>query len=165
MHVRVLAARAARGLRFVVPPKGGSRECRMRAAPAVSCANWKKKRTRAYRFSGGNPTFPAQWLYGLCRALPGDEFVLPPSLRELAAKVEPGRALSPSQSLTPATGAGTTRFCRTQQRRSSCADQSLTAFAALQSLSRATPSHPPQPAPTYRDDAYAPLQEAGWREF
>ena len=32
-----------------------------------------------------------------------------------------------SASLTPATGARTTRFCRTQQRRSSCADRSLTA--------------------------------------
>jgi hypothetical protein len=40
----------------------------------------KEKRTRAYRFSGGNPAFPAQWFYGLCRALPGDEFVLSPSL-------------------------------------------------------------------------------------
>src|SRR5271154_6026791 len=39
----------------------------------------KQKRTRAYRFSGGNPTFPAQWFYGLFRALPGDEFVLSPS--------------------------------------------------------------------------------------
>src|SRR6266545_1046342 len=39
----------------------------------------EKMRTRAYRFSGGNPTFPAQWLYGLYRALPGDEFVLSPS--------------------------------------------------------------------------------------
>ena len=26
-----------------------------------------------------SPAFPAQWPYGLCRALPGDEFVLPPS--------------------------------------------------------------------------------------
>ena len=26
--------------------------------------------------SGGDPTFPAQWLYGLCRALPGDEFLV-----------------------------------------------------------------------------------------
>ncbi len=25
--------------------------------------------------SGEHPTFPAQWFYGLCRALPGDEFV------------------------------------------------------------------------------------------
>src|SRR4029077_12744566 len=39
----------------------------------------QKERTRAYRFSGGNPAFPARWLYGLCRALPGDEFVLSPS--------------------------------------------------------------------------------------
>jgi hypothetical protein len=57
-------------------PERGSRECRMHAAPAVSraiCA--KQMRTRAYRFSGGNPAFPAQWLYGLLRALPGDEFL------------------------------------------------------------------------------------------
>jgi hypothetical protein len=33
----------------------------------------KRKRTRAYRSSGGNPTFPAQWFYGLSRALPGDQ--------------------------------------------------------------------------------------------
>src|SRR5438034_7338438 len=47
----------------------------MRAAPAVSRAMGRRKRTRAYRFSGGNPAFPAQWLYGLLRALPGDEFL------------------------------------------------------------------------------------------
>jgi hypothetical protein len=117
-----------------------------RCTRGLVCNVHKKMRTRAYRFSGGNPTFPAQWLYGLCRALPGDEFVLPPSLRELAARVEPGWAPSPSQSLAPATGARTTRFCRTQRRRSSGADRPLTAFAALRSLSRATPSRPPQPA-------------------
>ena len=46
-------------------------------------------------------------------ALPGDEFVLPPSLtnRWLAW---PGWALQTSASLTPATGARTTRFCRPQ---------------------------------------------------
>src|SRR6266481_3620875 len=50
-------------------PRRGSRECRVRAAPAVSCAKLhKEKRTRAYRFSGDTPAFPAQWLYGLCRA-------------------------------------------------------------------------------------------------
>jgi hypothetical protein len=32
----------------------------------------QQMRTRAYRFSGGNPTFPAQWCYGLLRALLGD---------------------------------------------------------------------------------------------
>jgi len=33
----------ARGLRFVVPQTGGSRECRMRAASAVPCAKGRKK--------------------------------------------------------------------------------------------------------------------------
>ena len=51
----------------------GRRESRVRAAPAVSCARMhKEKRTRAYRFSGGNPAFPAQWFYGLFRDLPGE---------------------------------------------------------------------------------------------
>ena len=51
MHVCHLAARPARGLRFVVPRrKRGSKECRMRAAPAVSRAKGEnEKRTRAYR--------------------------------------------------------------------------------------------------------------------
>ena len=39
------------------------------------CNVHKKVRTRAYRYSRSTPAFPAQWLYGLCRALPGDEFL------------------------------------------------------------------------------------------
>ena len=59
----------------------GRREDRVRAAPAVSCCNVHKEvRTRAYRSSGEHPAFPAQWFDGLWRALPGDEFLLPPSL-------------------------------------------------------------------------------------
>jgi hypothetical protein len=59
---------------FIRPPKiRGRREDRVRAAPAVSCAvAHMKTRTRAYRFSGSIPAFPAQWLYGLLRALPGE---------------------------------------------------------------------------------------------
>jgi hypothetical protein len=30
--------------------------------------------------TGNRPAFPAQWFYGVLRALPGDEFVLSPSL-------------------------------------------------------------------------------------
>src|SRR5882724_8207122 len=36
--------------------------------PRSRVQNGKRKRTRAYRFSGGDPTFPAQWLYGFLRA-------------------------------------------------------------------------------------------------
>src|SRR5258708_18596951 len=42
----------------------------------------QRKRTRAYRFSGEHPAFPAQWFYGLLRALPGERAFLPPSLRK-----------------------------------------------------------------------------------
>jgi len=41
--------------------------------PRSRAQNCAKKRTRAYRFSGGSPAFPAQWFDGLCCALPGDQ--------------------------------------------------------------------------------------------
>jgi hypothetical protein len=52
----------------------------------------QKKRTRAYRFSGSSPAFPAQWFYALFRALPGDR---------LSCHRHSGRGLLPG-SLTPA---------------------------------------------------------------
>src|SRR6185369_1565399 len=51
----------------------GRREDRVLAAPAVPraiCA--RQDCTRAYRAAGNTPAFPAQWLYGLLRALPGE---------------------------------------------------------------------------------------------
>ena len=51
----------------------GRRECRMRAAPAVSCATCTKNMHMSIQGSGEHPTFPAQWLYGLWRALPGEQ--------------------------------------------------------------------------------------------
>ena len=74
MRVRILAARCVRGLRHLRP----SQEKRAQGKPGARCTRGlvckvhKRKRTRAYRFSGGNPAFPAQWFYGLLRALPGD---------------------------------------------------------------------------------------------
>ena len=38
----------------------------------VCCFRIGKRCTRAYRFGGSIPAFPAQWLYGLLRALPGE---------------------------------------------------------------------------------------------
>ena len=76
MCVRILAARYARVLRFVVPQEREQGMPDARCTRGLVCKTVQRKRTRAYRFSGGNPTFPAQWLYGLCRALPGDEFFL-----------------------------------------------------------------------------------------
>jgi hypothetical protein len=91
-----------------------------RCTRGLVCKVHKGKRTRAYRYSRSIPAFPAQWLYGLCRALPGDEFVLSPSLADQgwSSSVE---LTSPPRNLAPATGVETTRFCRTLWRRSSCA--------------------------------------------
>jgi hypothetical protein len=68
-----LAARFARGLlsNFLNPPDRGRRECRVHAAPAVSCAIGTKKCAHEHTGQRRHPTFPAQWLYGLYRALPG----------------------------------------------------------------------------------------------
>src|SRR6266516_2641088 len=43
------------------------------------CQTHSNRRTRAYRFSRNSPAFPAQWPYGLLRALPGERACLPPS--------------------------------------------------------------------------------------
>src|ERR1700760_3106662 len=53
-------------------------------------------------------------LNGLCHALPGDEFVLPPSSADSRCS-EARSGSCTSADLAPATGARTTWFCRTQQ--------------------------------------------------
>src|SRR5882757_7506189 len=76
----------------------------------------KQKRTRAYRFSGGNPAFPAQWFYGLFRALPGE----PSSFATVTSQISP-------QSLAAASGARTTRLRRPLESRLSVATFASTA--------------------------------------
>jgi hypothetical protein len=60
---------------FCRKPLALSKE-RAQGRPGARCTrglvcNVQKMRTRAYRSSGSIPAFPAQWLYGLFRALPG----------------------------------------------------------------------------------------------
>jgi hypothetical protein len=47
-----------------------------RCTRGLVCKMHKEMRTRAYRFSGGNPAFPARLFDGLCRALPGERIRL-----------------------------------------------------------------------------------------
>ena len=51
-----------------------------------------KGRTRAYRYRRNTPAFPAQWLYGLYRTLPGERLFC---LRRRARR-EPLRSLTPA---------------------------------------------------------------------
>jgi len=70
-HGIAFSRQACPRLGFRCPSKGGSRECRMRAAPAISCATAQKKAHTSIQGSRGNPTFPAQWLYGYIALTPG----------------------------------------------------------------------------------------------
>ena len=67
-----------------------------RCTRGLVCKSAQKKRTRAYRFSGGNPAFPAQWPYGLCRALPGESgFVVSVASRKSARNARSGFSAPP----------------------------------------------------------------------
>jgi hypothetical protein len=160
----------------------GRRESRVPSAPAVMRKNAHdgpqvRRNTRPSLRNGFN---------GLCRALPGDEFVLPPSLTD-ERSIEARSGLTISISLTPATGAGTTRFCRPQlpsqgaptglmccrpkfparafKRRSSARLVIAHGIPPCDHLTRSTLPRPPQPVPTFVTTADAPLCGTGWREF
>ena len=155
---------------------GSARSCastvalmKQRAQGKPGAHDTRSRAQRCTRRTAGapeHPAFPAQWFYGLCRALPGDEFLLPPSLtdwRFIGARLGPTISIS----LTPATGARTTRFCRPQLPRAIRLDRpaccrkkfrpkrlsavrlravrSLTE-SALRPLARPTLPRPPQPA-------------------
>jgi hypothetical protein len=106
----------------------GRREDRVRAAPAVSCAICTKKCAHEH-------TGPAESIRPSLRNGSTAYAVLSSETnsfclrhRRIDGVRAPGRARNASADLTPATGARTTRFCRTQQRRSSCAGSTAHGF-------------------------------------
>src|ERR1700681_3004932 len=68
---------------------------------------------------GFTPAFPAQWFYGLFRALPGERILVVTVTSGLKAQSNPVGLDVASASLAPATGVRTTRLCRPLKRRSS----------------------------------------------
>ena len=61
-------------------PLRGRGECRVPAAPAASCALGSgRTHTSNNEYTGIARHSRTQWFYGLCRALPGDRALLPPS--------------------------------------------------------------------------------------
>src|SRR5260370_37035334 len=95
--------RPSRARRFTRIDRG-SGECRMPAAPAVSCALVVVESTRVTTSTPESPGIPARnGFNGLLRALPGDRALLPPSLADMVLS-KPGRADRTSANLTPASG-------------------------------------------------------------
>jgi len=110
-RLRDLAARSARAVLSVSPhrKRKGAGKAGRRLAPEV-----RTRRTHAGLTTGdaGRPAFPAQWCYGLWRALPGERCTIAPvALRLIDARARSGRHITASlDARTP--GARTTRFCR-----------------------------------------------------
>jgi hypothetical protein len=67
----------------------------------------------------------------------------------LDGKIESGRIDLATGSLTPATGARTTRFCRTLKRRSSCAPLFTHERSPCEQTCAPTLPRPPHPYPTF----------------
>src|SRR5260370_20881448 len=82
-RLRDLAARCARVVHLSFA-HGGRGECRVPAAPAVSCALCiGRTHTSNNEYTGIARHSRTQWFYGLCRALPGDRALLPPSSADM----------------------------------------------------------------------------------
>jgi hypothetical protein len=126
---RAFRASFARNVTPLRTEGAGKTGCALHPRSRVQIRN-NKKRTRAYRFSGNTPAFPAQWFYDLLRALPGDRAFLPPS---------PPRSLL-LRNLTPASG---------------CQDHTTSSSAWATLVSRCSRVH--RIPPRVRDDREPPL--------
>src|SRR5258708_36669726 len=101
---------------------------------SLACEIDKAHERRHHRFTGISPAFPAQWSYGLLRALPGDQACLTPSPALLLAD------------LTPASG----------RQNDTTWPYASASFVRL-AVARLTPPRPPRPVPRFATTPYPPL--------
>ncbi len=97
------------------PPERGRRECRVRAAPAVSCAKVHKRNAHEHTGSAEAPRHPLRNGFTAYACSPRRRIRLVTVIGGLTILPSPVGPAKISTDLTPATGARTTRFCRTQQ--------------------------------------------------
>ncbi len=143
----------------------GKAGCRL--APAVRCAQIALE-TDAQRHTGEakHPAFPAQWFYGLCRALPGERCTIAP----VALRMADVRARS-----------GSTHHRKTWHTDPGCQDHAILPYAGCTgrvragSCSRSDPPckppsrrrrpRPPRPIPRVVTIAITPLGRVGMAEI
>jgi hypothetical protein len=120
------------------PPemKKGRREGRELAAPMAAC---NKARGSHHRFSRDIPALPARWFYA---------YTYSPWCAGLVGHHCPCDAKHHHDRDTSVGVSGRYDFT-----------------SASSAVRLTAPMRPPQPAPTYRDDAYAPFDGAGWRQI
>ncbi len=114
---------------FIASPSNerGRREDRVPAGTrGPLCEIVVNKIAQRHTGEAQHPAFPAQWLYGLCRALPGERCTIAPvALRMADARARLSHHITATlDAQTP--GVRTTRFCRTPITPVVCARPSLT---------------------------------------
>jgi hypothetical protein len=159
-HTSAFPRRVSPGLcKSFRPSRRGRRERRVLAAPAVSCAKLCEETHTSIQVQSEHPGIPCAMVLRLMPRSPRRRIRLVTVVGELAVLRKPGWAFKTSADLTPATGARTTRFCRTQQCRSSVAPavRSRTEARPATTTTRPTLPRPPHPVPTFVTMANAPL--------
>jgi hypothetical protein len=131
-------------------PNRGRRECRVLAAPAVSRAICAENTHTSIQVQSEHSGIPRTMVLRLMPRSPRRRIRLVTVVGELTVLPNPVGLTKTSADLTPATGARTTRFCRTHQRRTSVAPavRSRVLEPALRSRSRPTLPRPPHLIPT-----------------
>ncbi len=169
-HLRIPAARFARALQIVSPLKeegAGNAGCLLHPRSRVQKNN--SKRTRAYRYSRSIPASLRNGFTAYAALSPATNSSCHRH-RRIEGFANPVGLEKTSADLTPATGARTTRFCRTQPpvfakrlRRAlaSFVWRAMVAHGrpALRSRSRPTLPRPPHLIPTFVTTADAPRAE------
>ena len=162
---RDLAAQCARAIDLSLAPQRGRGECRMPAAPAVSCAIIVVERTRVTTSTPASPGIPARngfTTYFALSPVTGLFCHRRPRTNVVSA---PGRADTTSANLTPASGrqdhttspSAATSLVRT------LVDHSRAHRPPCDPLARKTLPRPPHPCPTFVTIAKRPSAWAGHR--
>jgi hypothetical protein len=140
------------------PRRRGRRECRVLAAPAVSCAICARRCAHEHTGTAGAARHSLRSGLTAYTELSPETSSSCLRRRRIEGLPKPGRVDFSSAGLTPATGARTTRLCRTQPRQSSArCVRSRTEARPANTTTRPTLPRPPQPAPTFVTMANAPL--------
>ena len=158
-HTFTFPRRVSPGLCQPFAQTRGRRECRVLAAPAVPCARDGGRGAHEHTGTVGARRHSLRSGFTAYGALSPETNSSCLRHRRIDGFANPVGLAKTSADLTPATGARTTRFCRTLQHRSSAAPPiAHRPKPALQSVSaqRVLP-RPPHSLPNVRDDRDTPL--------
>ena len=119
------------------------------------CERWQQESAQRHTGEAKHPAFPAQWLYGLCRALLGERCTLAPVALRLTMRA-PGRAATSPQRLTPACGRQDHTILPYADHTGRACDVPRSRFPALRSPSHQCGPRPPPSRPAFVTIAIRP---------